>query len=71
MWDIHEDANGQWKWFIAQSAYGAACGSEPTRAQAVVELVIAESFVMDAPLPEVARKAMRDNPEATAAEYGY
>lgn len=48
---IKQNDEGKWEWSCFQSAYGAAAGESDTLAEAKVELYIAESAIMESPLP--------------------
>lgn len=54
-------------WSVFQSAYGAACGCEPTLDEALVELSIAEAAITEDPYAVSARAKMRANPKEFAA----
>jgi len=67
-WELEETPAG-WNWSCYQPAYGAASGTEPTRAQAVIELVLAEATVMERPYPSAVQAVMREDPERFAADF--
>lgn len=68
-WPITQAEDGTWDWSCFQSAYGAACGNQPTKAAATVALVIAEAAVMERPFPPSVEDVMRADPERFAADY--
>ena len=68
-WKLEQESDGQWRWAIFQSAYGAAGGHEATREAAIVEMVIAEAAIYEHPIPPSVREMMRANPEKVAADY--
>lgn len=67
-WKLEQVEDG-WKWFIMQSAYGAGGGVEPTKAQAIVEMLVCEAEITEQPIPRPAVEWMRANPELAAVDY--
>ena len=69
-WNLERQWWGGYEWFVYNSAYGAAGGKARTKAEAHVEMAIAEADIFEAPYPPKLVARWRSDYAAAADELG-